>query len=121
MMKKILSLLSLLVFIYSQNVFAHGGSHAPVSEARVIEITTITVNQFVHFDAGLGFGKLDKSWNDISADEKRIHKKGNGYYIVSATNKKAGKTLYILMSLAGEIYDANFSGVFEGLTQPKES
>jgi len=121
MMKKILFLVSLLAFTYGQNVFAHGGSHAPVSEARAIEITTITLNQFVSFDAGLGFGKLDKSWKDVSADEKRIHKKGSGYYIVSATNKKEGKTLYVLMSLAGEVYDANFSGVFEGLAQPNES
>ena len=115
MMKKILVLLSFLIMIHSQSVIAHGGAHGPVSETRAIDIASFTVNQFVHFDAGLGFGKLDKSWNNISTDEKRIHRKGDGYYIVSATNKQEDKTLYILMSIGGEFYDANFSGDFKGL------
>jgi hypothetical protein len=115
MMKNITFLLSLLFMIYSQSAFAHGGGHGPVSETRAIDIASFTVNQFIHFDAGLGFGKLNKSWKDVSTDEKRIHKKGDGYYIVSTTNKKEGKALYILMSVAGEVYDANFSGEFPRL------
>ena len=115
MMKKILLLLSFLVITHSQGVFAHGGGHGPISETRAIDVATYTVNQFVHFDAGLGFGRLNKNWNDISTDEKRIHRKGDGYYIVSATNKQEGKTLYVLMSIGGEVYDANFSGEFKGL------
>ena len=114
-MKNILFLLSLLVITNSQSLFAHGGGHGPISEPQAIDAATFVVNQFVRFDAGLGFGKLNKNWNDISADEKRIHKKGNGYYIVSATNKKEGKILYVLMSVAGEVYDANFSGEFPKL------
>ena len=115
MMKKIILLLSFLVIAHSQSVIAHGGGHGPISEDRAIDVASFTVNQFVHFDAGLGFGKLNKSWNDISTDEKRIHRKGDGYYIVSAANKKDGKTLYILMSIGGEVYDANFNGEFPGL------
>jgi hypothetical protein len=114
-MKKITFLLSLLLMIYSQGVFAHGGGHGPVSETRAIDIASVTVNQFIHFDALLWFVKLNQGWNDVSSDENRIHKKGDGYYIVSTTNKKEGKTLYILMSVAGEVYDANFSGEFPGL------
>lgn len=115
MMKKILFLLSFLIMTHSQSVIAHDGGHGPVSETQAIDIASFTVNQFVHFDAGLGFGKLSKSWDGISTDEKRIHRKGDGYYIVSATNKQEGKTLYVLMSIGGEVYDANFSGEFPGL------
>jgi hypothetical protein len=115
MMKKILFLLSFLVMTQSQSVLAHGGGHGPISETRAIDVATYTVNQFVHFDAGLGFGKLNKNWNNISTDDKRIHRKGDGYYIVSATNKQEGKTLYVLMSIGGEVYDANFTGEFKGL------
>ena len=114
-MKKTLILLTFLVITQSQSVLAHGGGHGPISETRAIDVTSFTVNQFVHFDAGLGFGKLNKSWNAISTDEKRIHRKGDGYYIVSATNKQEGKTLYVLMSIGGEVYDANFTGEFKGL------
>ena len=114
-MKKLILLLLFLVMTHSQSVFAHGGGHGPISETRAIDVATYTVNQFALFDAGLGFGKLDKSWNDISTGEKRIHRKGDGYYIVSATNKMKGKTLYILMSIGGEVFDANFSGDFKGL------
>ena len=114
-MKKILLLLSLLLMSHSQTALSHGGGHGPISEPKAIEVATFTINQFVHFDAGLGFGKLNKSWNSISKDGKRIHKKGDGYYIVSATNKQESKTLYILMSVGGELYDANFSGKFPKL------
>ena len=114
-MKKILLLLTFLVITQSQIVFAHGGGHGPISETRAIDVASFTVNQFVHFDSGLDFGKLNKSWNAISKDEKRIHRKGDGYYIVSATNKQEGKTLYVLMSIGGEVYDANFTGEFKGL------
>ena len=115
MMKNIIFLLSLLVITHSQNLLAHGGGHGPISEPKAIDVASFAVNQFINFDAGLGFGKLDKSWNKISTDEKRIHRKGDGYYIVSANNKKEGKTIYVLMSIGGEVYDANFSGEFPGL------
>ena len=100
MMKKLLFLLSLLVITSSQNVLAHSGGHGPVSEVRAVEIASFTINQLIHFDAGLGFGKLDKNWNDISTDDKRIHRKGKGYYIVSATNKKENKMLKKLLLTA---------------------
>ena len=115
MIKNIIFLISLLVMAHSQTLFAHGGGHGPISEKRAIDVATFTVNQFVQFDAGLGFGKLNKSWNAIPTAEKRIHRKGDGYYIVSSINKNEGKTLYVLMSIGGEVYDANFSGEFKGL------
>lgn len=115
MIKNIVFLISLLVMAHSQILFAHGGGHGPISEKQAIDVATFTVNEFVQFDAGLGFGKLNKSWNAVPTTEKRIHKKGDGYYIVSTTNKNEGKTLYVLMSIDGEVYDANFSGEFKGL------
>jgi hypothetical protein len=61
--------------------------------------------------------KLDSSWENIPTSDKAIHKKGDGYYIVSLNNKAQNKTLYVLISDQGEFYDANFSGTFEGLEQ----
>lgn len=58
---------------------------------------------------------LDSTWRDTSSVDQKISKKGNGYYIVSFNNKESGKILYVLISDTGEIYDANFSGKFDGL------
>lgn len=60
---------------------------------------------------------LDAAWSATADANKKISKKGNGYYVVSFDNKAAGKTLYVLLSHSGELYDANYSGKFEGLKE----
>ena len=45
----------------------------------------------------------------------RVFRKLNGYYIVAVENKGDQKTLYVLMSWEGEVYDANLSGDFKGI------
>ncbi|SFM04627.1 DUF6488 family protein [Nitrosomonas communis] len=58
---------------------------------------------------------LDEAWGNTPEEGKKISKKGKGYYIVSFDNKVSNKALYVLMSDTGEIYDANYSGKFDGL------
>ena len=115
MNKKILLVLAVLFAGAIPSVNAHMGGHDPVSEKEAIFIASQVSKQFVNLDPGLGFGKLKKSWNEVSGKDQRIHKKGNGYYIVSVENKAEAKTLYILLSIEGEVYDANFTGQFKGL------
>ncbi len=57
---------------------------------------------------------LDASWENTAENDKKISKKGNGYYIVSFAGKST-KILYVLISDRGEVYDANYSGKFEDL------
>lgn len=113
MLKNILFTISIIVV--SQLANAHGGGHGPVSDHQAIALVSRTVNQFIDYDPGLGFGKLDRSWKSITPENKKLHKKGEGYYIVSITNDNQSKTLYVLLSINGEIYDANFTGSFLGL------
>lgn len=113
MLKNILFAMSLL--FASQLVHAHGGGHGPVSETQAMSIAVNTVQQFVDFDPGLGFGKLPASWENVSANNIRLHKKGDGYYIFAISNDAEKKTIYILESIEGEVYDANFTGDFPGL------
>lgn len=115
MIKKFCSVFIFLCMIHNQNALAHGGGHGPVNEQQAITIASKVAAQFVNQDPGLGFGTLKSSWKQISPSEKRIHVKGKGYYIVSLTNKTEAKTLFVLMSVSGEIYDANFTGKFQGL------
>ena len=99
----------------TQLVYAHPGGHGPVDDQQAIEIAISVTQQFVDYDPGLEFGKLNKSWKGIPASHAGIYKKGNGYFIISVNNKELSKVLYILLSINGEVYDANFSGEFAGL------
>ncbi len=94
---------------------SHPGGHGPVTEQQAIVIASDLAQQFVEFDAGLDFGKLSTSWLKLPQGDQRIHKRGEGYYIVALENRKEQRTLYLLMSIEGEVYDANFTGVFADL------
>ena len=113
---KQLIILALLSTLFSvQQASAHG-SHKPISEQAALEIGVEVSHQMISSDAGLGFGKLAQSWNSvIIGEDVKLHQRGNGYYIVSVVNSAEKKTLYVLMSNSGEVFDANFSGGFEGL------
>lgn len=112
MMKKILSVLSLLMILHAQNVVAHGGGHGPISPGKAVSIALDAAGQFASFDSGLEIGKLSSSWQVLPPETSKIDTKGDGYYIVSVVNNAEAKTLYILMSVTGDIYDANFTGEF---------
>ena len=94
---------------------AHSGGHGPITEKRAIEIGAEVVSDLSERDAGLGFGKLDASWSRVPRDAMKIHEKRKDYIVVSIRNKSEAKTLYVLMSPAGEVFDANFTGEFQGL------
>jgi hypothetical protein len=111
----ILSTLFSLILIQSHGALAHEGGHAPIDEQQAMMVATKVVDHIVSTNPDLGFGKLPASWQGLPEEAKLIHEKNTAYYIVAVTNKKEGKTLYVLMSSAGEVYDANLSGVFEGL------
>jgi len=114
-MKKFFSAFIFFFMFHNQNTSAHEGGHGPVSEQQAIIIASNLAGQFVEHDPGLGFGTLSGSWVQLPLSDKRIHKKGDGYYIVGLTNIKEEKSLFILMSISGEVYDANFTGNFPGL------
>ena len=116
-MRKILFVVLLLIMslVHGQTAFAHGTGHAPVTDKQAITIATGGVEQLVARDVGLGFGQLDPSWNRLPEDAKRIESKEAAFYIVGVEHTGEARTLYFLMSRTGDIYDANFTGKFEGL------
>lgn len=99
---------------FSGMVFAHG-SHTPVSPEEALNIAKGVAVTLSEEDRGMGFGKLDDSWKTVPADNISIGKTGPGFYIVTLKNVSEERTLYVLMSNMGEVYDANFSGKFEGI------
>jgi hypothetical protein len=113
---KRLFILAIFSALFSvQQVSAHG-SHKPISEQAALELGVEISHQMISSDAGLGFGKLAQSWKSVViGDDVKLDQRGSGYYVVSIVNTVEKKTLYVLMSHTGEVYDANFTGDFEGL------
>lgn len=113
-LRKIATLI-LTTVLFSATAFGHGGSHGPISPEKAQVVATKLANQFTAMDPGLGFGKLPLSWLDLPTTQSSMHKQGKGYYIVKLDNSDEKKSLFVLMAISGEIYDANFSGEFKGL------
>jgi len=112
MIKKLLSAVVMLLMVQAHSVMAHGGGHGPINPEMATSIALDAAQQFSVNDPGLGFGKLPPSWKTLTKSSTKIETKGEGYYIVSVTNQGEGKTLYVLMSATGSVYDANFTGEF---------
>lgn len=112
MIKKLLSAVALLLMFQAQSAMAHGDGHGPINSEMATSIALDAAQQFSDNDPGLGFGKLSPGWKTLTKASTKIETKGDGYYIVSVTNQGEGKTLYVLMSATGSVYDANFTGEF---------
>jgi Family of unknown function (DUF6488) len=115
-MKIFTSLFLLLVVLGTQQALAHSDhQHDPISDAKALTLATEVSTQLSSKDTGLEIGQLPTSWGSIPEKNASIYKKGKGYIIVSVLNNNEKKTLYVLMSQGGDVYDANFSGTFKGI------
>jgi hypothetical protein len=116
-MKKITSAV-LFTVLCSAPLMAHEGhDHSFITEPAAVKVGKEFTSELTKKDGGFGFGKLSKSWSEVPAQNAKLLKNGDGFYIVTITNDKEQKMLYVLMSSKGEIYDANFSGKFEKLKE----
>ncbi|EDY86770.1 conserved hypothetical protein [gamma proteobacterium HTCC5015] len=115
-MKLFTVIFSLILLSGFQLAFAHSDhAHGPITEASALQLAKEAIIQLTEKDAGLGFGKLPNNWKATPATAAKIHKKSSDYFIVSVANATEAKTLYVLISSDGEVYDANFTGEFDGL------
>ena len=118
-MKILISLLFGSLLFVSQYAAAHGEHEHQeprvISESVALLVAQRATSSMSRKDAGLGFGQLSESWSTIPKADLSLHKKGSGYYVVSVANKNEDKTLYVLMSESGDVYDANLTGEFDGI------
>jgi len=115
---------SLILFLLSSalcsilTAVAHEGhDHSFITEPAAIVIGKDYSVQLTEKDGGFGFGKLPETWRKVPAKNAKLHRNGDGYYIVTVTNEAEQKTLYILMTSNGDVSNANFTGEFKGLKQ----
>lgn len=61
---------------------------------------------------------LEPEWGQVPDGDMKVSRKGKGFYIISILNKQdEARELFVLISDRGEIFDANFSGEFDGLVE----
>jgi hypothetical protein len=91
------------------------GNHKSINTDEAKGIAQETIVKLTEQDAGLPFGKLPKSWAEVKESEIVVVQQVKGFYLVNVLNKQLNKTLTLLIAGNGEVYDANFSGKFEGI------
>ncbi len=118
MMKNLVSALLLNTLCSVSVVMAHEGhDHSFITEPAAVVVGQDYAVQLTQKDAGYDFGKLPESWRSVPAKNAKLHRNGDGFYIVTVTNDAEQKTLYILMTSNGDVTDVNFTGEFKGLNQ----
>lgn len=95
---------------------SHGEAAKKIDDKGAIAAASKNIAALIEQKKPVGGTALDATWATTTDADKKISKKGNGYYVVSFAGK-ATKTLYVLLSDTGELYDANYSGKFEGLKE----
>ncbi len=119
------------ILVLTPLTYAHPGGHGPKSpyqdqtqpevktldDKGAIKAASDFVATLVRQGTKVDSVALDSSWVKTAAADKKINKRGSGYFIVSFNNKTADKVLFTLISDTGEFYDVNFSGKFLDLME----
>ncbi|GJM02173.1 MAG: hypothetical protein DHS20C08_06740 [Rhodomicrobium sp.] len=89
-----------------------------IDEKGALTASATAINTLVQQALPVEGGLLDESWAKVGDDARTIHKTGKGYFIVLVKNETGEESsLYLLLSDKGELYDANYTGSFEGLKE----
>ncbi|PJZ77417.1 MULTISPECIES: DUF6488 family protein [Leptospira] len=112
---------SIIGLLVGANVYAHGDHKheeaGKLGKKEAISAAAKGVASIISKKEKIEGVELDATWNDKAVTSRAIKKEGSGYYIIRFTNQKLNKNLFILLSDDGEVFDANFSGVFKDLKE----
>jgi hypothetical protein len=127
-MKILLPLIAFLVaLIFAPTAYAgpghdhaHGHSHShkvrkKLDEAGAIKAASKGVGIIIEQKHSVEGEELDADWGKVPEGAKTVSQKGKGFYIVKFEKSDASKSLYVLMSDSGVVYDTNYSGEFKGV------
>ena len=96
----------------------HGHSHGTqtkLDDNGAIAAASKGVSAIIGQKQLIAGAALDAAWEKTASTAKSVSEKGKGYFIVKFDSQDTGKSLYLLLSDAGEVYDANYTGQFAGL------
>ena len=102
---------ALLILITPLMAEAHG-DHGIISGQKAISIANASIKRLAFKDFGFEVGKLDESWKSISKDALNVVDVKAGFYVVSANNETANKTIYLQIRYDGRVLDVRANNRF---------
>lgn len=100
--------------IVINNAFAHPDHDHVLNKEQAILRAASVVESLVVKGKSIEGEKLDDSWKQ--ATMSGACKKPPEYFLISFSNRTAGKVLYVLLTISGKYLRANFDGDFADLT-----
>ncbi len=113
-MKVILSISLLIMMLFVNSVFAHGGDHGhgDISEERAISIAQAVTKAMTFKDRGYSVGKIDTSWNKVQKSAYKLVEEDSSSFIIKATNVANKQTLFVKLKHSGKVVDVKDEGDF---------
>lgn len=111
-MKLFLRTIFLLALITPAGVAIAHSDHGAISEQSAIQIASKTVKQMTFKDMGYQAGQLDAGWKSVSSEDIEVVDIRDGFYVVSATNKEAKKSVYFKIGANGQVLQARDTNSF---------
>ena len=105
---------ALLFLILAGGVNAHPGHENVLSTKQVLMRGRAVVSSLVRKEQQVDGVVLDDTWNQAS--DTATCRETHEHYLIAIDNRDAGKTLYLLFSVAGKYLRANFDGQFADIT-----
>ena len=112
-MNRILTAAAVALFLAQATPALSHADHGPIDEYQAQVLATDYTTRLVSIDVGLGFGRLAESWLNLSTSVTTVHRKTDQYYVIGVFNEAENRTIYLLMSLGGDVYGINFTGKFK--------
>lgn len=110
-MKKLITTLFITLLFSTSSVFAHS-DHGKISPKTAIQIAMKATQQLTFKDLGFTVGKLNENWKGLTVDDYKLYAAEANRYVISATNKGSAETIYLLMSMSGEVLKVNSEAKF---------
>lgn len=89
------------------------GAESLITAEDALEAASGAIDALIAQQYLVGGAVLPESWK--TATNNTIETENPNYIIVRVAHPTENKSLYLLFSTEGELYDANFTGQFEGL------
>ena len=110
---KIISITCISILLLTPNfALAHASHGEPLNNEQALLKAAEYMKMVIEKPERMASISLDESWTNAEA---KMYKKNVRYYVVSLHNADQDKTLYVLIDINGEFYNANFDGSFEGI------
>ncbi len=111
-MKQLIRTIFLLTLITPAGAVIAHSDHGAISEESAIQIASKTVKQMTFKDMGYEAGRLDAGWKSVPIEDIEVVDVGDGFYVVSVTNKETQESVYFKIGANGKVLEARDTNSF---------